>query len=157
MQASLRQAFIRKLAHVKSADQAACIKAEDHIAGLLNDDQMLTMENTDQSIKKYETYASRAIDTNTRALLAGTSNDDNSEIVAMRAELAELRALKATTTPAATTGAAHTGKRARVHKTRMAKLPCPRPTSRAPSARRMDTTPRVAGSTSRISSRKQPR
>ncbi len=67
MRASLRQAFIPKLADVKSADQAACIKAEDHIAGLLNDDQMLTMENTDQAIKKYETYAARAIDTNTPA------------------------------------------------------------------------------------------
>jgi hypothetical protein len=117
MRASLRQALIRKLAHVKSADQAAWIKAEDHIAGLLNDDQMLTMENTDQAIQKYETYASRAIDTNTTALLAGTSNDDNPEMVAMRAELAELRApLMATTSPAATTGAAHTCKRARVHK-----------------------------------------
>jgi hypothetical protein len=100
----------------KSADQAAWIKAEDHIAGLLNDDQMLTMENTDQSIKKYETYAARVIDTNTTVLLASASNDDNPEMVVMRAEIAEMRALMATTTPAATTGAAHTGKRARVHK-----------------------------------------
>ncbi len=34
--------------------------------------------------------------------------------MAMKDELAELRAFKATTTPAATTGAAHPGKRARV-------------------------------------------
>ena len=66
---------------------------------------MLTTENTDQAIKKYETYASRAIDTNTMVLLAGASNDDNPEMVAMRAELAEMRALVATTTPAATAGA----------------------------------------------------
>jgi hypothetical protein len=32
--------------------------------------------------------------------------------MAMKAEIAELRAFKATTTPAAATGAAHTGKRA---------------------------------------------
>ena len=37
-----------------------------------------------------------------------------SEVMAMKDELAELRAFKATTTPAATTGAAHPGKRARV-------------------------------------------
>ena len=41
----------------------------------------------------------------------------------MKAELAELRAFKATTTPAATTGAAHTGgKRARVQQDRLPKL-----------------------------------
>ena len=43
--------------------------------------------------------------------------------MAMKAELAELRAFKATTTPAATTGAAHTGgKRARVQQDRLPKL-----------------------------------
>jgi hypothetical protein len=47
---------------------------------------MLTTENTDQAIKKYETYASRAIDTNTMVLLAGASNDDNPEMVSMRAD-----------------------------------------------------------------------
>ena len=36
------------------------------------------------------------------------------EVMAMKDELADLRAFKATTTPAATTGAAHPGKRARV-------------------------------------------
>ena len=92
MRASLRQVLIRKLAHVKSADQAAWIKAEDHIAGLLNDDQMLTMENTDQAIKKYETYAARAIDTNTTVLLAGASTDDNPEVVSLKAQLAASQA-----------------------------------------------------------------
>jgi hypothetical protein len=42
--------------------------------------------------------------------------------MAMKAELAALRAFKATTTPAATTGAAHTGKRARVQQDRLPKL-----------------------------------
>ena len=54
MRASLRQALIRKLAHVKSPDQAAWMKAEDYIAGLLNDDQMLTIETTDHAIKIFE-------------------------------------------------------------------------------------------------------
>jgi hypothetical protein len=40
----------------------------------------------------------------------------------MKAELAALRAFKATTTPAATTGAAHSGKRARVQQDRLPKL-----------------------------------
>ena len=55
-------------------------------------------------------------------LLAGASIDDTPEVMAMKAELAELRAFKATTTPAATTGAAHTGKRARVQQDRLPKL-----------------------------------
>ena len=42
--------------------------------------------------------------------------------MAMKAELAALRAFKATTTPAATTGAAHTGKRACVQQDRLPKL-----------------------------------
>jgi hypothetical protein len=113
---SLRHALIHKLAHVKSADQASWIKTEDHIAGLLNDDQMLTIENTDKAIKTYENYASRAIETNTTVLLADVSNDDNPEVVALKAQIAEMTVLMDITTPAATTGAAHTGKRARVHK-----------------------------------------
>ncbi len=90
--------------------------SEDHIAGLSNDDQMLTMENTNQTIKKYETYSVMVIDTNTTVLLADASNHDNPEMVAMRAELVQMRALMTTTTPVTTTGASPTGKRARVHK-----------------------------------------
>ena len=47
-------------------------------------------------------------------LLAGASYDDTLEVIVMKAELAALCAFKATTPPAVTTGAAHTGKRARV-------------------------------------------
>jgi len=50
------------------------MKAEDHVAGLLNDHQMPTIENTDQVIKKYETYAVRMIDTKTTDLVPGNSN-----------------------------------------------------------------------------------
>jgi hypothetical protein len=46
MWVSLRQDLMRKRAQVKSADQEACMKAEDHVADLLNNDQMLTIENT---------------------------------------------------------------------------------------------------------------
>ena len=44
------------------------------------------------------------------------------EMIAMKDELAELRAFKATSTPAATTGAAHLGKRARVQQDRLPEI-----------------------------------
>jgi hypothetical protein len=44
------------------------------------------------------------------------------EVMVMNDELAELRAFKATTTPAATTGAAHLGKRARVQQDRLPEI-----------------------------------
>ena len=50
------------------------MKTEDHVPGLLTDDQMPTIENTDQVIKKYETYAVRMIDTKTTVLLPGDSD-----------------------------------------------------------------------------------
>jgi hypothetical protein len=44
------------------------------------------------------------------------------EMIAMKDELAEVRAFKATSTPAATTGAAHLGKRARVQQDRLPEI-----------------------------------
>ena len=81
---------------------------------------MLTMENTDQVIKKYETYVDRAIDTNTTVLLA---DDDNPEMVTLRTELTEIKTLMTTITPATTVGDARTGKRARVYKNGKATVP----------------------------------
>ena len=52
-------------------------------------------------------------------LPAGASNEDTPEVMAMKAELVALRAFKATTTPAATTGA---GKRACAQQDRLPKL-----------------------------------
>ena len=50
----------------------------------------------------------RVIDTNTTVLLAGASNDDNPEVVSLKAQLAasqaETKALMDTTTPATTAG-----------------------------------------------------
>jgi hypothetical protein len=120
---------------------------------LLNDDQILTIETTDHAIKKFENCASRAIEPNT-VLLAGASNDDTAEMIALQAEIAKLRAFQATITPATTTGAARTGKRA--HYRAQGRLSLS-PSSRAPSATRTDTMPRVAGTTPRTSFRKQPR
>ena len=50
---------------------------------------------------------------------AGASNEDTPEVMAMKAELVALRAFKATTAPAATTGA---GKRACAQQDRLPKL-----------------------------------
>ena len=52
-------------------------------------------------------------------LPAGASNEDTPAVIAMKAELVALRALKATTTPAATTGA---GKRACTQQDRLPKI-----------------------------------
>jgi hypothetical protein len=116
IQDSLRQTLIHKLAHVKSADPSGWIKTEDHIVGLLNDDQMLTIENTDQGIKTFQNYVSMVIETNTTVLLTDTSNDDTPEVVTLKDQIAEMTVLMDTTTSVATTGAAHTDKRARVYK-----------------------------------------
>jgi hypothetical protein len=79
MWTSLRQALIRKLAHVKSPDQAVWIKTEDYIAGLLNDDQMQTIQNTDQTIKVFENCTFRTIEPTTKVLVADTSHDGHHE------------------------------------------------------------------------------
>jgi hypothetical protein len=59
------------------------------------------------------------IETTATVLLAGASHDDNPEMVTMRGELAELKALMttlgSTSIPTTSVGSAHTGKRARVH------------------------------------------
>ena len=156
MRASLRQALIRKLAHVKSPDQAAWMKAEDYIAGLLNDDQMLTLETTDHAIKIFENCASRALEPNT-VLPAGASTDDpllqcwqcklRSLSCTRSRQLLLLQLLPALQLPLAK----------RLECTHTAILPNPRPSSRAPSANSMDRPPSVAGFMPKTSLRRQPR
>ena len=87
-------------------------------AGLLaNPDMPLSpIENTDQTIKTFENYVTRVIETNTTVLLVGVSSDDTPEVVVLKDQIVEMTVLITTTTSAATTGAAHTGKRARMHK-----------------------------------------
>jgi hypothetical protein len=74
------------------------------------------IENTDQTIKTFENYVSRVIETNTPVLLVGVSRDDTPEVVVLKDQIVEMTVLMTTTTSAATTGAAHTGTRARMHK-----------------------------------------
>jgi len=88
MRASLRQALIHKLAHVKSAEQDAWMKAEDHLFGNLNYDQMLTLENTDAAIGKYETHAARKIDVKSTVFLVSDTNGDTQEVLALKAPVA---------------------------------------------------------------------
>jgi hypothetical protein len=161
MRVSLRQTFIHKLAHVKSPDQAAWIKGEDYIVGLLNYDQMLTIENADQAIKVFENCVSRVIELTTTVLLTGASHDDNPEMVTMRVELAEMNAeMKDLVATLGDTSIPTTGLRTLANGlecTTMPKLPCPRLSSHTPSTRKMDTTPMVVGSTQKTNSRNQPR
>ncbi len=60
---------------------------------MLNDDQMLTIENTDQTVKTFENCVSRAIEPNTTVLLAGASNHDIPEVMALKAQIAEMTTL----------------------------------------------------------------
>jgi hypothetical protein len=76
---------------------------------------MLTIENTDQTIKTFENYVSRTIESNTTVLLAGASNEDTPEVVALNVQIFEMTVLMTTTTPGATTGAARTGRWVRVY------------------------------------------
>jgi hypothetical protein len=73
---------------------------------------MISIENTDQALKVFENYESRAIEPTTTVLLTGASHDDNPEMVTMRAELAEMKVLVATlgttSIPTTTAGAVHT-------------------------------------------------
>ena len=70
---------------------------------------------------QWELYGQRRLlfSTGRSIVPAGASNEDTPEVMAMKAELVALRALKATTTPAATTGA---GKRACAQQDRLPKL-----------------------------------
>jgi hypothetical protein len=83
---------------------------------LLNDDQILTIENTDQTIKTFEKYVSRTIESNTTVLLAGASNEDTPEVVTLNVQIFEMTVLMTTTTTGDTTGAARTGHWVRVYK-----------------------------------------
>ena len=85
---------------------------------LLNDDQMLTIENTDQVIKKHVTYETRMIDTKTTVLLGDTSNDDTPEVLTLKGQLTQMTVMMATCTAATShpTDGVSRHKRARANK-----------------------------------------
>ena len=58
LRASLRQCHIRKLAKV-GKDKTAWAKADEYLTNLMDSDTMLTLDNTDDAIKRAENYIQR--------------------------------------------------------------------------------------------------
>jgi len=80
-------------------DKEAWRKAADKISDLLHDNTMLTLENTSDTVKYSETYLNYGItnpDNHTAVLKADVS--DSKDILALKSELAELRADQVTVT-----------------------------------------------------------
>ena len=97
-QGSVRQAMIQSLA-ANGQDKDAWRKAADKIANLLHDNTMLTLENTSDAVKYAETYLNREITTSdNHAAVLKADTSDSKEILALKAELAELKAAQATVT-----------------------------------------------------------
>jgi hypothetical protein len=97
-QGSVRQAMIQSLA-ANGQDKDAWRKAADKIADLLHDNTMLTLENTSDAVKYTETYLNREITTSdNHATVLKADVSDSKEILALKAELAELKSAQATVT-----------------------------------------------------------
>jgi hypothetical protein len=58
LRASLRQCHIHKLSNV-GKDEAAWAKADEYLTNLMDSDTMLTLENTNDAIKRAENYMLR--------------------------------------------------------------------------------------------------
>ena len=97
-QGSVRQAMIQSLA-ANGQDKDAWRKAADKIANLLHDDTMLTLANTSEAMKCAETHLQREATTSDKhAVVLKADTSDSKEILALKAELAELKAAQATVT-----------------------------------------------------------
>jgi hypothetical protein len=58
LRASLRQCHIHKLSKV-GKDKAAWAKADEYLTNLMDSDTMLTLENTNDAIKRAQNYIDR--------------------------------------------------------------------------------------------------
>jgi hypothetical protein len=97
-QDSVRQSMIQSLA-ANGQDKEAWRKAEDKIADLLHDNTMLTLENTSDTVKYTETYLNREItNPDNHVSVLKTDVSDSKEILALKVELAEVRAAQVTVT-----------------------------------------------------------
>ena len=96
MRASLRASHIRKLSKV-GKDKAAWAKADEYLTELMDSDTMLTLENTDDAMKRADKFMQRSdkedstADQPDKQVAFGASieelEDDTPHIVALRAEL----------------------------------------------------------------------
>ena len=58
LRASLRQCHIHKLSKVRK-DKASWAKSDEYLTNLMDSDTMLTLENTNDAIKRAENYMQR--------------------------------------------------------------------------------------------------
>jgi hypothetical protein len=97
-QVSVRQVMIQSLA-ANWQDKNAWRKAADKIANLLHDDTMLTLANTSEAMKCAETHLQREATTSDKhAAVLKADTSDSKEILALKVELAELKAAQETVT-----------------------------------------------------------
>ena len=92
LRASLRQYQIHKVSKV-GKDKAAWTKADEYLTNLMDSDTVLTLENTDEVIKRAQNYMQRQDNDGEKHLAFSSasdeSNDCEEEVKALRAALKE--------------------------------------------------------------------
>ena len=92
LRASLRQCHIHKLSKV-GKDKAAWAKADEYLTNLMDSDTVLTLDNTDEAIKRAQNYMQRQDNDGEKRVAFSSasdeSNDDHEEVKALRAALKE--------------------------------------------------------------------
>jgi len=92
LRASLRQCHIHKLSKV-GKDKAAWAKSDEYLTNLMDSDTVLTLENTDEAIKRSQNYMQRQDNDGGKHVAFSSasdeSNDDYEEVKALRAALKE--------------------------------------------------------------------
>jgi hypothetical protein len=89
---NLRQCLIHKLSKVRK-DKASWAKSDEYLTNLMDSDTMLTLENTNDAIKRAENYMQRQdTDGENRVAFSSAvddSTDDHDEVKILRAALKE--------------------------------------------------------------------
>jgi len=89
LRASLRQCQIHKLSKV-GKDKAAWAKADEYLTNLMDSDTVLTLENTDEAIKRAQNYMQRQDNDGEKHVAFSSTSDesnDGEEVKALRAAL----------------------------------------------------------------------
>ena len=88
LRASLRQCHIRKLSKV-GKDNSAWAKADEYLTNLMDSDTVLTLENTDEAIKRSQNYVQRQDNDGEKHVAFSSASDesDGEEVKALRAAL----------------------------------------------------------------------
>jgi hypothetical protein len=95
LRASLRQCHIHKLSKV-GKDKAAWAKADEYLTNLMDSDTMLTLENTNDAIKRAENYMQRQDTDGDKRVAFSSAVDDSTdgpdEVNTLRAKVLALEA-----------------------------------------------------------------